>query len=120
MGDSLAHEHLVVDARDCAGPLDDIKALETALLEAARAVGATVIRSVSHAYTPHGATVVLLLAESHMMITTWPEADFAIVDVFLCSGLGPAERAWHTVRRHLAPSNETVHRIMHISTTLAF
>ena len=39
-----------------------------------------------------GVTGVLLLAESHISIHTWPEYGFAAVDVFLC-GRMPSENA---------------------------
>ena len=64
--------------------LSDGAALETILREVAGRAGATVVGALSHAYAPHGAAVVLLLAESHLSIHTWPEHGYAAADLFTC------------------------------------
>ncbi len=38
----------------------------------------------SHHFEPQGTTMVLLLAESHLAIHTWPEERFAAMDIFTC------------------------------------
>lgn len=59
--------------------------LEQALQDAARAAGATRLSSHFHHFgTGMGVTGVVLLAESHISIHTWPEHGFAAVDIFLC------------------------------------
>src|SRR6266700_2928983 len=35
-------------------------------------------------FQPHGATCVLILAESHITVSTWPEHRLAHIDVFTC------------------------------------
>ena len=56
-----------------------------ALLEAtARASGATPLDFVQHAFQNGGVTAVLLLAESHLAVHTWPEHHFVAVDLFTC------------------------------------
>ncbi|MBI2940269.1 MAG: adenosylmethionine decarboxylase, partial [Chloroflexi bacterium] len=35
-------------------------------------------------FEPHGVTVVVIIAESHLSIHTWPEHGYAAVDVFTC------------------------------------
>lgn len=55
--------------------------------------GATVLGHQSHQFQPEGATVVVLLAESHASIHTWPEKGAACVDFFTCSSALQAEEA---------------------------
>jgi S-adenosylmethionine decarboxylase proenzyme len=77
--------HLIVEYADCtAGHLDDIDFIKKSLLEAVRRSGATIIDSVFHRYAPQGVSGVVVIAESHMSIHTWPEYNYAAVDFFTC------------------------------------
>ena len=42
-----------------------------------------------HRYAPQGVAGVVLLAESHLSIHTWPEHGYAAVDVFTCGDCVP-------------------------------
>ncbi|WP_430433127.1 adenosylmethionine decarboxylase [Methyloversatilis sp.] len=65
--------------------LSDLARIEGVLDEAARAAGAHVLGGHFHPFGPGlGVTGVLLLAESHISIHTWPEHGYAAVDVFMC------------------------------------
>ena len=56
----------------------------------ARAAGATILHSHFHHFTPNGGVSgVVVLAESHISIHTWPERGFAAVDVFMCGCCDP-------------------------------
>ena len=77
--------HLIAEYADCAeGKLTDPEFLEKCLLEAVRKSGATIVRSVFHRYAPQGVSGVVVIAESHMSIHTWPEYNYAAVDFFTC------------------------------------
>jgi S-adenosylmethionine decarboxylase len=79
--------HLLVECRGCTpAVLNDPAVLESALRAAAVAIGARVLSAAFHAFSPHGVTGVLLLAESHLSIHTWPEHGYAAVDLFTCGG----------------------------------
>ena len=72
-------------------PVSDIGELSAAAADAVRAGGGTVLDS-SHVIFPNGAvTLVLILAESHLAIHTWPEEDLIAVDLFSCGSIA-AER----------------------------
>lgn len=60
---------------------------ERILLTAARAMGATIIGSHFHAFNPVGVSGVVVIAESHLTVHTWPEYGYAAVDVFSCGEL---------------------------------
>ena len=68
--------------------LDDAPYLERLLRDAAERARLTVVSSEFHQFSPHGVTGVLLLAESHVSIHTWPEHAYAAVDVFACDDGG--------------------------------
>ena len=77
--------HLIAEYADCTGGrLDDLEFIERSLLEAVRLSGATIVNSVFHRYAPQGVSGVVVIAESHMSIHTWPEYNYAAVDFFTC------------------------------------
>ena len=64
--------------------LDDERCLIDLLESAAISSGATVIQTISKKFEPQGVTVLTLLSESHISIHTWPEKEYAAVDIFTC------------------------------------
>ena len=54
-----------------------VRALESA--------GATVVQALSHNFPGAGLTCVLILAESHAVLHTWPETGTVNIDIFSCS-----------------------------------
>jgi S-adenosylmethionine decarboxylase len=86
-----AGTHLLADLHGIApAQLLDAGAIDAILRSAAEAAGARILHGHFHAFGPgQGVTGVLLLAESHISIHTWPEAGFAAVDIFMCGGARP-------------------------------
>ena len=66
--------------------IDDPEVVRESLLAACRRGNFSVINLEVHEFAPYGVTGVVLLAESHMSIHTWPEYRYAAVDVFTCGG----------------------------------
>ena len=88
-GMRFAGTHLLVDLWDADG-LTDSAHIDRALREAALAAGATILHSHFHHFSPNGGVSgVIVLAESHISIHTWPERDFAAVDIFMCGACDP-------------------------------
>ncbi|MEE8657849.1 S-adenosylmethionine decarboxylase proenzyme [Acetobacteraceae bacterium EV16G] len=88
-GEQFAGHHLLVDFWG-AKNLDDPEIIEKSLRDAAVAAGATILHGHFHHFTPNGGVSgVLVLAESHISIHTWPERSFAAVDVFMCGACDP-------------------------------
>jgi S-adenosylmethionine decarboxylase len=88
-GVKFAGMHLLVDLWG-ARNLTDPATIDLALREAAEAAGATILHSHFHHFGPDGGVSgVLVLAESHISIHTWPERDFAAVDIFMCGACDP-------------------------------
>jgi S-adenosylmethionine decarboxylase len=88
-GEKFAGTHLLVDLWG-ASNLCDPDLIDRALREAAEAAGATILHSHFHHFSPNGGVSgVLVLAESHISIHTWPERDFAAIDIFMCGACDP-------------------------------
>jgi S-adenosylmethionine decarboxylase len=115
-GEVFAGLHLIVDLIE-AKHLDECDYIESALIRAAEAAGATVLSSDFHVFTPNnGVSGVLVLAESHISIHTWPERDFAAVDVFMCGACDP-KNTIPVLRSAFSPSNMVINEIRRGLTT---
>ena len=83
---------------------------EALLVAAAREAGATVLGTRFHQFEPQGLTGVILLAESHLSLHTWPEEGLLTLDCFTCGAMD-ADVILDRVRAHLQPTRE---RITHV------
>ena len=100
----FAGTHLLIDLED-ADHLDDKQVIEGALRDAAAAAGATALHVYLHKYSENGGVSgVLVLAESHISIHTWPERKFAAVDIFTCGRCEPY-LAIDVLRRAFSPQS---------------
>jgi S-adenosylmethionine decarboxylase len=64
--------------------LDNADWLKSQMVEAAEVCGATVLSVQAKQFEPQGATVLVLLSESHISIHTYPERGFAALDCYTC------------------------------------
>lgn len=64
--------------------LNNEEFLQAQMVDAAEACGATVLSVQSKQFEPQGATVLVLLSESHLSIHTYPERGFAAIDCYTC------------------------------------
>ncbi len=95
-------EHHLVDLYNAVN-LDDEVLVAAALIKTAEACGATVIDSKMHKFGGGGGvTGVVLLAESHISIHTWPESGYAAIDIFACTGRG-LEDALECLKESFSP-----------------
>ncbi len=94
--------HLLLELRECnVAILDDLKYLENALVSAAIESGATVLDKSFHHFAPQGVSGVVLIAESHLSLHTWPEHAYAAVDIFTCGTTVKIEVAADSLIRQL-------------------
>lgn len=80
--------HLVLDLWEATN-LDDVAFVEATLITCAQKIKATVLNFYFHQFENGGVTGYLALAESHISIHTWPEHNYAAVDIFTCSDVKP-------------------------------
>ena len=72
--------------------LNDVSFIEKVMVEAANRANATTVQQYFHQFSPHGVSGTIIIEESHINIHTWPEYDFAAIDIFTCN-LGMDVRA---------------------------
>jgi S-adenosylmethionine decarboxylase len=90
-GMKFAGTHLLVDLWGATN-LADPELIDRTLCEAALAAKATILHSHFHHFSPNGGVSgVVVLAESHISIHTWPERDFAAIDIFMCGSCDPRD-----------------------------
>jgi S-adenosylmethionine decarboxylase len=84
--------HLLVELHGCEPDiLDDIGTIRDVMLRAASHMCVTVLGVMAHKFEPQGVTAIVMIAESHLSIHTWPEHSYAAVDVFTCNGRIPEQ-----------------------------
>lgn len=64
--------------------LDDVDFVREAMTDAARRAGLTVVGELFHRFNPQGVSGVVVIAESHIAIHTWPERGYASIDLYTC------------------------------------
>jgi S-adenosylmethionine decarboxylase len=80
--------HLLLELFDCASDaINNLEAVKGALVEAAKRAHATIVDVVFHEFSPFGVSGVVVIAESHLSIHTWPEYRYAAVDIFSCGDI---------------------------------
>lgn len=112
--------HLIADLRGCASargvggsPMTDPAVLRAACLDAVHAAGLQPVGELFHRFAPDaggaqsGITGVVLLAESHLAVHTWPELNATTIDVYVCNFQGDnsarADRALEHLVAAFAP-----------------
>jgi len=100
---------MLVEFYDCDSTrLNDREMLRDAMRQAAVKAGATVIIDVFHEFNPHGISGVVVIAESHLAIHTWPEFGFAAVDLFTCGDDIMPDRAMKYLQEKLKAARFSV------------
>ena len=88
-GVRFAGQHLIIDLFG-ARRLDDLAHIERTLKRCVAVAGATLLHIHLHHFTPNGGVSgVAVLSESHISIHSWPEAEYAALDVFMCGDARP-------------------------------
>ena len=114
--------HLLADLHGCDPQiLNDASRIEAAMRRAAHSAGCTILHAQFHAFDPQGVTGLLLIAESHLSVHTWPEHSYAAVDLYTCGSAEPRQAIeelaialqstrtdWLTVERGRSESNPSL------------
>lgn len=116
---------LCADLHGCrAGPLSELEPLRELLHEAVAEAGLSTVADCFHAFEPAGSGVtgVLLLAESHLAVHTWPEQQAVTLDLYVCNhgadNRAKAEVLWQRLHQAFAPSTVQLQRLPRGSITM--
>jgi len=101
-------KQLVVEMWECTRNINEPDAIRSALQEAVDRSNATVLSIQVHTFNPNGVSGVAVIAESHISVHTWPELDYAAVDVFTCGDKAIPEAALDVLRDLFQPQRVDV------------
>ena len=91
--------------------IENVKQLKRLLLRAAKEANSTPLEISLHTFSPHGLTGVVLVAESHIAIHTWPEINYMALDIFTCGKNVKPNKALEFLKRELKPKKVFVQKL---------
>jgi len=106
---STIGKHIIIELSDCnKDKLSDLEFVKRTMEESVRRAKATIIDSKFHKFSPVGVSGIILLAESHASIHTWPETDqgsYASLDIYTCGeDVLPEDALKHIIKEFEAKS----------------
>ncbi len=103
---------LLIELQDCdKEALNVLGFIRDAMVAAAVDCGATVMGESFHRFSPQGVSGVVIIAESHLSIHTWPEYGYAAADIFTCGTTVEPEKAAETLIEKLGAKNHSLMEI---------
>lgn len=103
-------QHIIVDIFESSN-LTGQKNIEDMMIACANAANATILKTHLHPFEfNEGVSGMIILAESHISIHTWPEYHFAAMDIFMCGEAKP-ERCLPVIKQWFQPKDMVVNDI---------
>ncbi len=102
-------EHLIVELYDCdIDIISKVDSVQNIMLKAAKAAGTVAIDSIFHHFQPYGVSGVIVIAESHFAIHTWPEHRYASIDLYTCGEKSRPWAAFKVIKKMFKPKHFSV------------
>ena len=98
--------HVLAEFYDCdPNILNNKDRIENNMVDAAIECGATVVQKCFHMFSPFGVSGVVIIAESHLSVHTWPELGYAAVDLFTCGNKCDPKVAYEFLKKKFNSKN---------------
>lgn len=91
--------------------IDDVERVKKILIEAVKRANNNPLESVFHKFQPQGVTGVVLLAESHISIHTWPEFNYVALDIYTCGDKSSPLKSLEYLKSEFKPQKFEVMQI---------
>lgn len=86
MGNKILGKHYLIDFYNCDNNvLSSVQNIEKIMNTASLKGNLHVVQKYFKQFLPYGVSGIMVLSESHFTIHTWPEYQYASVDLYLCS-----------------------------------
>lgn len=94
--------HIIAELSHCnKRALSDIALVKDIMVRAALEAKAQIKEIALHKFSPQGVSGVIVIAESHLSIHTWPETGYAAIDIYTCGDTTDPWRACHFLAEKL-------------------
>jgi S-adenosylmethionine decarboxylase len=104
--------HILLELHGCDSEiLESHDQIEQIMKGAALAAKATIVKSVFHHFNPYGVSGVVVIAESHLSIHTWPEYGYAALDFYVAEKLKAQNKSSIEMKRGVFDVSELKHKV---------
>ncbi len=101
--------HYLIELYECdRNLLTNSNFLEKLMRNSVKESGATEIGHVFHEFSPHGVSGVVLISESHFSVHTWPEHNYAAVDLFTCNPEVNIQYVYQKLKKELMAKKSSI------------
>jgi len=83
--------------------IEDPKEIKRILIEAVKKANNTPLKVTIHKFQPQGITGIVLLAESHVAVHTWPEYNYVAIDIYTCGDKANPKKALEYLKKQFQP-----------------
>lgn len=105
-------KHLILELYDCdPAIINDLASVQEVLIKAVNISQATIIKPVFHQFNPHGISGVIVIAESHFSIHTWPEYGYCAIDIFTCGDQIDTSKSLDFLKQELKAKHASIMEI---------
>ena len=95
-------KHIIVELSKCDSEiLNNMSEVKKILIEAAIQANTEIKEHAFHRFYPQGVSGVVVIAESHISIHTWPEYGYAALDIYTCGDKTEPLKACRYIARNL-------------------
>lgn len=91
--------------------IEDTKEIRQILIEAVKKANNTVLKIVVHKFKPQGITGIVLLAESHLALHTWPEFNYTAIDIYTCGDKANPDKALEYLKEKFQPKKVEIRKL---------
>lgn len=92
--------HLLIELRECNPEIiKSIDNVRNVLVSAAKEAGTTVVNIIFHEFNPFGISGVVVITEGHLTVHTWPEYDYAAIDIYCGDEIKPEVAAGYLIKQ---------------------
>ena len=91
--------------------IEDPKEIKRILIEAVKKANNTPLKVTIHKFQPQGITGIVLLAESHIALHSWPEFNYIAIDIYTCGNKAAPEKALDYLQKQFQPKKVEIKKI---------
>jgi S-adenosylmethionine decarboxylase len=102
-------KHLLLELNDVDHALlNNLPVIRDIMISAANEAGVTILGESFHQFSPQGVSGILVIAESHISMHTWPEHGYAAADIFTCGSAVFPEKAAEVIIERMNPGTHNI------------